>query len=228
MSSVDNMVPQDEVDIPAGLIPTYSEIMSQNPEIMAFRDLKKEESYAVTGFKFLTLNGGGGQVVVAKLWSNDQFPWSKNNTQFVWGVKLLKDLLVGDMKKDLPFWIGVGEEKSLTSGSYYPIRHMAFSMEQINFFPWAKEANEKAEDMEDYRDDSLSICSATSSRMFTPDGHRGWETVDHTFKKPRLSRRYCALETKYCYNYFIQYQCQHALAYSYLTPFFPCMFSASR
>jgi len=146
-------------------IPSYEHIMAQRPEILSFKDIKREESYAVLSYRYMTLSAVQSQVIVATLWSKNQFPWSTTKTQEVWGVKVLKDLLVGDTKRKLPFWIGVSNEKATSQGSYYPIRAMAFTDEQFEVFEWAREARDKAQDSGTDRDEALSVYSANTQMV---------------------------------------------------------------
>ena len=151
--------------IQSTLIPTYKEIMDQKPEIMSFRDLKKEESYAVVSYRYVTLSANQGQVIVATLWSKDQFPWSKTKTQEVWSVKVLKDFLVGDLMRELPFWLAVSPEKTTGQGSYYPLKAMDFTEEQLSHFEWAQKARErvKSDEIQDRgKDDTMSVYSANT------------------------------------------------------------------
>ena len=178
-----NMAAQESIQS-GKLIPSYDDIMSQRPDIMSFKDIKKEESYAVTSFRYCTLSAVQSQVVVATLWHPTLFPWSKSKTQEVWGVKVLKDFLIGDMKRELPFWIAVPPEKATAQGSYYPLRGLDFTQAQLDHFPWARAAREASSEMGNDRDETMSVCSA-NSRILPPTFGQTVEWSPGTFKRPR-------------------------------------------
>ena len=134
---------------------------------MSFKDLTKEKVYAVVKYRYVTLSAVQAQVIVATLWSGTEFQWSDKQTQEVWGVKVLKDFLIGDCKKELPFWIAVPPEKVTPMGSYYPLKAMAFTEKQLGIFEWARQAREMSLEGDEDRDESMSVFSANTG-LVTP------------------------------------------------------------
>jgi hypothetical protein len=170
-------------EYPSGIIPSFKEIIEQRPDILSFRDLVKQEVYAVIRYRYVYLSGERAQVMVATLWS-PQFTWSRDNTQEVWCVKVLKDLLIGDAKRVLPFWIAVSNEKKATcsQGSYYPVKAMDFTERQLSYFDWAGDARKLATDTRQVdigRDDDVSVYSA-NTQVVRDSGFEDWRQPPST------------------------------------------------
>lgn len=159
------------------MVPTFEDIMNQRPEIMSFKLLKKKCTYAVVGYRYVNLSTNG-QVLVAKLMSAEHFDYSADFTQEVWAVKVLKDLLVGDLKRQLPFWVGLDNEKQLNNGSYYPMKPMDFSEEQLDYFPWARSVREDQSRDVDMDDSVSTVHSAVSNTSYShPQFHNSSKRI---------------------------------------------------
>lgn len=130
------------------MVPPFDEIMKRKGIIIPFDSLTKQKTYAVVGWRYIFSKKKNCDLLVVNLWSADEFPLSWDNTQEVWGVAGLKKIVTGANKQTLPVWVGLEEkrEKGNNQGGvmqyYHPVTAMAFSAEQLRYYPWAQRCKE--------------------------------------------------------------------------------------
>lgn len=129
---------------PLTLVPSFAEVMenssSDKGDTYSFKELPRDTVYAVIGKRFADIYDK--QVLIVKLWHPKAF--LPNRTGEVWSVKVLTDMLSGSRARKIPFWIAVPEErsKSRSGASFYGIKAMDLTDEQMNAFEWARVARD--------------------------------------------------------------------------------------
>ena len=90
-------------------------------------------------YRYVTLSVVQAQVIVATLWSGTEFQWSDKQTQEVWGVKVLKDVLIGE--EGATFLDCCATQEGHPYGELvYPLKSMAITDKQLGIFEWARQA----------------------------------------------------------------------------------------